>query len=75
MSIATASYILASLFAIGGGLSLLAAIANWDWFFSSESVRMFTWSLSRSWQRIIYAALGIAIIAMAITIILRVPAS
>ncbi len=69
MDITTAGYIMASIFALGGSLSIAAAICNWDWFFRSESVRMLTWRLSRHWQRAVYAMLGIAILAMAIKLL------
>lgn len=73
MSIDTATYILSGLFLLSGGLSLAAAVMNREWFFTSPSVRAVTGSLPRRRARILYAVIGLAIIAMAIYIYLRVP--
>lgn len=73
MSIDTATYILLGLFLLSGGLSLAAAVMNWEWFFTSPSVRAVTGSLPRRRARILYTAIGLAIIAMAIYIYLRMP--
>ncbi|MDE6326798.1 MAG: hypothetical protein K2M02_11550 [Duncaniella sp.] len=73
MSIDTATYILSGIFLLSGGLSLAAAVMNREWFFTSPSVRAVTGSLPRRRARILYAVIGLAIIAMAIYIYLRVP--
>lgn len=73
MSIDTATYILSGLFLLSGGLSLAAAVMNREWFFTSPSVRAVTGSLPRRRARILYAVIGLAIIAMAIYIYLRMP--
>lgn len=73
MSIDTATYILSGLFLLSGGLSLAAAVMNREWFFTSPSVRAVTGSLPRHRARILYAVIGLAIIAMAIYIYFRVP--
>lgn len=68
MSINTASYILASIFAIAGLLSVSASAANWNWFFESPNVRLLTSRLSRGASRIFYALIGVAILAMAFAV-------
>lgn len=73
MSIDTATYILSGLFLLSGGLSLAAAVMNREWFFTSPSVRAVTGSLPRRRARILYAVIGLAIIAMAIYIYFRMP--
>lgn len=72
MSVEVAGYIMASLFAIGGLLSIAAAVCDWDWFFQSEGVRMLTWRLTRPWQRVVYMVIGIGILAMAAKIIMEI---
>ncbi|WP_302591565.1 immunity 17 family protein [uncultured Muribaculum sp.] len=66
MTPSTASRILAVLFLISGSLSLLAAVAGWDWFFRSYNVRILTGQLKRGHARILYALIGLAIIAAGI---------
>lgn len=61
MSVATASLIMAAIFALCGLLSIAAALRDWDWFFKSQAL---TGRLSRRRQRIIYGALGAIMIAM-----------
>lgn len=68
-NLATPVWILASIFAICGTLSLVAAILNWDWFFDTLSARMLAAGpRSRTFARIVYGFFGAAIILAAITL-------
>lgn len=66
MTPATASRILAVLFMASGLLSLTAAIAGWEWFFRSYNVQILSGRLKRRNARILYAIIGLAIIATGI---------
>lgn len=46
---------------------------NREWFFTSPSVRAVTGSLPRRRARILYAVIGLAIIAMALYICIMTP--
>lgn len=66
MSVVTATYILAAIFAAGGLFSILAAIFGWEWFFASANVRILTGKMSRMAARVLYGLIGVAIISMAV---------
>ncbi|MBQ8773970.1 MAG: immunity 17 family protein [Muribaculaceae bacterium] len=66
MSLVVATIVLIAIFGCIGLFSVSAAIAGWEWFFSSQNSRMLTGSLPRKWQRIVYFLLGIAILYMAV---------
>ena len=51
-------------FFVAGMLSILASVFNWHWFFESANARMLTGKMTRRMARVLYAALGIAIIYM-----------
>jgi len=69
MSVVVAACILSVIFFIGGMLALLAAVMGWNWFFNSYGVKMLTYKLSRTSARILYAIIGVCIIAMAVKIL------
>ena len=64
VSVELATLILLVCFAAGGGLALFVAIADSDWFFRSVGVRALAGKLRRPVARIIYALIGLAILAM-----------
>lgn len=66
MTPATASRILACLFFVSGALSLIAAIAGWNWFFDTYNVKILTGRMRRGLSRLLYALLGLAIIGMGV---------
>ncbi len=47
------------LFSITGVLSLLAAIFNWEWFFSTNNVQFLIRNFGRNKTRLFYGVLGI----------------
>lgn len=64
MSVIVCTRLCIGLMAVLGLLSIMAALFNWDWFFTTQSARMLTMKLSRGTARIIYGLLGLAIMAM-----------
>jgi hypothetical protein len=66
MTLTIGAIITAAIFAIVGLLSVVAAIANWDWFFNSLNAQLYTGRMSRRAARIIYFILGVLILIMAI---------
>ncbi|MGL4519744.1 MAG: immunity 17 family protein [Phocaeicola sp.] len=59
-------YLLQAIFATMGGVSLLASLLNWEWFFTAQNMQFITSRVGRGGARIIYALLGVALIALAI---------
>lgn len=51
--------------AVGGAFSLIASIANWDFFFNSRKAAFFLSVLGRKGARIFYGALGALLIGVA----------
>ncbi|MCM1483845.1 MAG: Imm17 family immunity protein [Muribaculaceae bacterium] len=68
-----ASYILGGIFAGAGALCLYVSIAGCQWFFRSAGVRALTSHMKRSYARILYALIGVAILGMAARIIADAP--
>lgn len=63
-----ARWIVAAMFAIGGATAIIAAVTDARWFFGSPSQRALTGKIPRLAARIIYGALGAAILIMAFMI-------
>ena len=59
-----APYFMMAIFAIAGLISALAAIFNWDWFFTAQNAQYAVKRFGRQQSRLIYGALGLALIAM-----------
>lgn len=58
-------YIIQGLFVVIGVLSLLAAIFNWDWFFTAQNTQFVVRNVGRKRARLFYALLGLLMIATA----------
>ena len=71
MSLTIATLIIVTIFAIVGLFSIVATIANWNWFFNSSNARMLTGRMSRKAARFFYFIIGIAIIFMAIYLVIN----
>lgn len=54
-----AQYFVQILFIITGTISLLAAVFNWEWFFSTNNVQLLVRNFGRSKARLFYGILGI----------------
>lgn len=62
----TPHYFILELFALAGILSLLAAVLNWGWFFTAHNAQAVVRRIGRSRARLVYGALGLLLIGMAI---------
>lgn len=60
-----AQYFVQALFAIAGLLSLLAAICNWDWFFTAQNAQFVVRNVGRKKARLFYGLIGILMLGMA----------
>ena len=58
-------YIVQGIFALAGITSLLAALLNWDWFFTARNAQLIVRNVGRTRARLFYGILGIIIIGMA----------
>ncbi len=59
-------YFIISLFALSGIVSLLAAVLDWDWFFTAQNTRFIVRSLGRRRARWCYGVLGVVLVGMAV---------
>lgn len=56
-------YIIQALFVLVGLLAILAAVFNWDWFFTAQNSQFIVKNVGRRQARLFYAALGCLMIA------------
>lgn len=54
------------LFLLAGLMALLAAVCNWEWFFSSDNAALVVRHLGRTKSRWLYGALGALFIVAAV---------
>jgi len=59
-------YIVQGLFIVAGIISILAALFNWNWFFSAQNAQFVVRNIGRKWARIFYGTLGLILIAAAV---------
>ncbi|MDR0745635.1 MAG: immunity 17 family protein [Mediterranea sp.] len=59
-------YFVQGLFIVTGIIALLASLLNWDWFFKAQNAQLIVRNVGRSWARLFYGILGLALIGMAI---------
>ena len=62
----TGQYIVQALFALAGITSLLAALFNWDWFFTARNAQNVVRYMGRRQAHLFYGILGIILIGMAV---------
>lgn len=62
----TGQYIVQGIFALAGITSLLAALLNWNWFFTTRNAQTIVRNVGRSRARLFYGILGVIIIGMAV---------
>lgn len=58
-------YIIQGIFALAGSLSLLAALLDWDWFFTARNAQFVVRNVGRRQARWFYGVLGVILIGMA----------
>lgn len=59
-------YFIQGLFAVTGAIALLAALLNWDWFFSARNAQLIVRNMGRTRARLFYGVLGLILIGTAI---------
>lgn len=59
----TIHYIIQALFVLVGLLSVLAALFNWNWFFTAHNSQFVVANVGRARARIFYAFIGVLMIA------------
>lgn len=62
----TPHYIIQALFVVGGAVALLAALFNWEWFFTAHNTQAVVRAVGRGRARWFYGLLGLLCIALAI---------
>lgn len=66
-------YFVQGIFAAAGLTALLAAVLNWEWFFTSRNAQSLVRSVGRGRARWFYGVLGIICIGMAVYFFLHTP--
>jgi len=66
-------YLIQGIFAAAGIVSLLAALFNWEWFFTANNTQFAVRSVGRQRARLFYGVLGIILIGMAVFFFLNPP--
>lgn len=56
-------YLVQGIFVLVGLLAILAALFNWDWFFTAQNTQFMVHNVGRQRARLFYAVLGILMIA------------
>lgn len=65
-------YIIQALFVFVGLLALLAALFNWDWFFTAQNTQFVVANVGRKQARLFYAVIGVLMIATGVFFFLSV---
>lgn len=65
-------YIIQALFVLVGLLALLAALFDWDWFFTAQNTQFVVANVGRKQARLFYAVIGVLMIATGVFFFLSV---
>ena len=65
-------HLIQTIFLLAGVTSLLAAVLDWEWFFTTKNAEPVVRSLGRKKARWLYGAIGIMLIAAAIGFYYRI---
>ena len=65
-------YIIQGIFVLVGLLALLAALFNWDWFFTAHNTQFIVANAGRNRGRLFYAASGLLMIATGVFFFLSI---
>lgn len=65
-------YLIQAIFVLVGLLSVLAALFNWEWFFTAHNTQFIVSNAGRQRARLFYAILGLLMIATGIYFFLNV---
>ncbi|WP_288315110.1 immunity 17 family protein [uncultured Mediterranea sp.] len=66
-------YLIQGIFAAAGIVSLLAALLDWDWFFTARNTQFVVRNVGRRQARLFYGVLGLILIATAVFFVLNTP--
>ena len=66
-------YIVQGIFVVAGIISLLAAVFDWEWFFTARNTQFAVKSVGRKRARLFYGVLGIILIGMSVFFFLNTP--
>lgn len=66
-------YIVQGIFAVAGITALLAALLDWDWFFTTRNTQFIVQSAGRRQARWFYGVLGVILIGTSIFFFLNIP--
>ena len=66
-------YIVQGIFVVAGIISLLAAVFDWEWFFTARNTQFAVMSVGRKRARLFYGVLGIILIGMSVFFFLNTP--
>ncbi len=64
-------YIIQGIFALTGLISLLAALLDWNWFFTARNTQFIVQNVGRLQARLFYGVLGLLLIATAVFFMLE----
>ncbi len=68
-----AHYFIITLFALAGIVSVLAAVLDWEWFFTAQNTRFIVRSLGRRRARWCYGLLGVVLVVLAVFFFRQIP--
>lgn len=66
-------YLVQGIFVLAGLVALLAAVCNWEWFFTARNTQSVVRAVGRGRARWFYAALGVVCIGMAVYFFINTP--
>ena len=66
-------YIVQGIFVVAGIISLLAAVFDWEWFFTARNKQFAVTSEGRKRARLFYGVLGIILIGKSVFFFLNTP--
>ena len=66
-------YIVQGIFVVAGIISLLAAVFDWEWFFTSRNTQFTKKKIKKKHARLFYGVLGIILIGMSVFFFLNTP--
>lgn len=64
-------YIIQGIFALTGLVSLLAALLDWDWFFTARNTQFIVQNVGRRQARLFYGVLGVLLMATAVFFVIE----
>ena len=66
-------YIIQGIFALAGIVSVLAAVLDWEWFFTARNTRFIVQNVGLRQARWFYGVLGVLLVGMAVFFFFNTP--